>query len=73
MHAASIYMSRKLTKLIYKTYFPFVSDEMLIELVKSKPELYDLTSVHYSDNVAKRKTWVEVGRHLGCDGKKFNI
>ena len=45
---------------------------MLIELVKSKPELYDLTSLHYSDNVAKR-SWVEVSRQLGCEGKKFNL
>ena len=37
---------------------------MLIELVKGKPELYDLTSLHYSDNVAKRKGWVEITRQL---------
>ena len=37
---------------------------MLIELVKGKPELYDLTSLHYSDNVAKRRGWVEISRQL---------
>ncbi|KAK8373737.1 hypothetical protein O3P69_016561 [Scylla paramamosain] len=45
-------------------------DEMLIELVKGKPELYDLTSLHYSDNVAKRRSWVEISRQMGCEGSK---
>ncbi|XP_063874180.1 uncharacterized protein LOC135107816 [Scylla paramamosain] len=44
-------------------------DEMLIELVKGKPELYDLTSLQYSDNVAKRG-WVEISRQMGCEGSK---
>ncbi|KAK4326826.1 hypothetical protein Pmani_002683 [Petrolisthes manimaculis] len=43
---------------------------MLIELVKTKPELYDLTSLRYSDNVAKRRSWVEVSRQLGCEVSK---
>ncbi|KAK8389726.1 hypothetical protein O3P69_009016 [Scylla paramamosain] len=42
---------------------------MLIELVKGKPELYDLTSLQYSDNVAKRG-WVEISRQMGCEGSK---
>ncbi|XP_076053502.1 uncharacterized protein LOC143032523 [Oratosquilla oratoria] len=42
-------------------------DEMLIELVKGKPELYDLTSLYYSDNMAKRRSWVEISRQLGCE------
>ncbi|XP_076030767.1 uncharacterized protein LOC143018976 [Oratosquilla oratoria] len=45
-------------------------DEMLIELVKGKPELYDLTSLYYSDNMAKRRSWVEISRQLGCEGSK---
>ncbi|XP_064104818.1 uncharacterized protein LOC135214450 isoform X2 [Macrobrachium nipponense] len=44
--------------------------EMLIELVKSKPELYDLTSLHYNDNVVKRRCWDEVSWELGCAGSK---
>ncbi|KAK4318300.1 hypothetical protein Pmani_010710 [Petrolisthes manimaculis] len=53
-----------------KTAWDHAKDEMLIELVKTKPELYDLTSLRYSDNVAKRRSWVEVSRQLGCEVSK---
>ncbi|XP_045119113.1 transcription factor Adf-1-like [Portunus trituberculatus] len=45
-------------------------DEMLIEAVKSKPELYDLASPLYSNVNIKRKSWGEVNRQLGCEGCK---
>lgn len=32
-------------------------DELLIEFVRGKPELYDMGSNHYSDNVYKNKIW----------------
>lgn len=39
--------------LIKKKLFPFVASEMLIELVESKPEHYDLTSLHCSERGEK--------------------
>ena len=43
--------------------FFFISDEFLIEAVKLKPELYDLSSPYYSDTVAKRRIWTEIGQN----------
>ncbi|KAK7082419.1 hypothetical protein SK128_004946 [Halocaridina rubra] len=48
----------------------YEKDEMLIELVKTKTELYDLTSPLYSDNVVKRRSWLEIGSHLGYEGSE---
>jgi hypothetical protein len=31
-----------------------------MELVRAKPELYDLTYKLYSDNVSKKKVWEEI-------------
>ncbi|XP_071525216.1 uncharacterized protein [Panulirus ornatus] len=50
------------------TMWDYDKDEVLIELVKTKRDLYDLTSPRYSDNVAKRRHWEEIGRHLDKDG-----
>ncbi len=55
---------------VQKTPYPItatlfsITDEMLIEAVKSKPELYDLASHLYSNVNIKRKTWGEVNRQL---------
>lgn len=54
-------------------FFFFISDEFLIEAVKLKPELYDLSSPYYSDTVAKRRIWTEIGQQMSCEGKGFDI
>lgn len=40
--------------------YSFFSDKLLIELVKSKPGLYDLQSPYYSDNYYKKRMWDEI-------------
>lgn len=42
---------------------------MLIELVKTKEELYNLQSPLYSDNNYKKKVWDEIGKALNQHGK----
>ena len=44
-------------------------EELLIELVREKPELYDMSSTLYSDNIHKNKVWDEIGRTLNKSGK----
>lgn len=44
-------------------------EEKLIELVRAKPELYDLANKLYSDNVHKKKVWEEIGKALEKSGK----
>ncbi|XP_033326408.1 uncharacterized protein LOC117220505 [Megalopta genalis] len=48
----------------------FKRDEMLIELVKAKPGLYDLQSPRYSDNNYKRSVWQEIEKAVGQSGAK---
>nr|CAD7458745.1 unnamed protein product [Timema tahoe] len=43
-------------------------DELLIELVKGKNLLFDLSSPLYNNNIAKRKAWNEIGKHLEIEG-----
>lgn len=52
-------------------YYLYFSDELLIELVKNKPGLYDLQSPHYSDNNYKKRIWDEVEKAVQLNGK-FN-
>jgi hypothetical protein len=44
-------------------------EEEFIELVRAKPELYDLTHKLYSDKVHKNKVWEEIGTALKKSGK----
>ncbi|XP_068081878.1 prolyl 4-hydroxylase subunit alpha-1-like [Anabrus simplex] len=44
-------------------------DEALIELVRSKPMLYDISSSSYSDKVAKRNAWQDIAVHLKLEGE----
>ncbi|KAL3273517.1 hypothetical protein HHI36_014957 [Cryptolaemus montrouzieri] len=46
----------------------FRTDELLIELVKSKPGLYNLQSPHYSDNNYKKKMWDEIEHIVELNG-----
>ncbi|XP_071514947.1 uncharacterized protein [Panulirus ornatus] len=50
------------------TMWDYDKDEVLIELVKTKRDLYDQGSPRYSDNMAKRRHWEEIGHHLDKDG-----
>ncbi|XP_046145134.1 uncharacterized protein LOC123988584 isoform X2 [Osmia bicornis bicornis] len=43
---------------------------MLIELVKSKPGLYDLQTSQYSDAHFKKQAWNEIGKTIGQSGAK---
>jgi hypothetical protein len=43
-------------------------DELLIEFVRGKPELYDMSSNRYNDNIHKNKAWEEIGRKLNRKG-----
>jgi hypothetical protein len=45
--------------------------ELLIEYVRGKPELYDIRSNRYSDNVYKNKAWDEIGRKLNRKGNQL--
>ncbi|CAG2060581.1 unnamed protein product [Timema podura] len=45
-------------------------DELLIELVKGKNLLFDLSSPLYNNNIAKRKAWNEIGKHLEIEGSR---
>nr|CAD7268168.1 unnamed protein product [Timema shepardi] len=45
-----------------------MSNELLIELVKGKNQLFDLSSSLYNNNIAKRKAWNEIGKHLEIEG-----
>lgn len=46
----------------------FYAGEQLIELVRNKPELYDLKCPRYSDNISKRSAWNEIGSQLNVQG-----
>lgn len=48
-----------------KPTWNFEKDKMLIELVKSKPGLYNLQSPYYSDNNYKKMVWDEIGKAVG--------
>lgn len=37
-------------------------DKQLIEFVREKPEMYDVSSSGYSDNMYKNKAWEERGK-----------
>ncbi|KAG7165396.1 hypothetical protein Hamer_G007223, partial [Homarus americanus] len=47
--------------------------ELLIELVKTKAESYDLSSPRSSDNVAKRRSWEEMGSQLDKEGVNLSV
>lgn len=42
--------------------------EILVELVRGYPELYDMTHSKYSDNVRKEEIWKNIGENLGQTG-----
>ena len=44
-------------------------DGILIEVVKSKPELYDMSTPLYNNIHARRRSWIEVNKQVGCEGK----
>ncbi|XP_076753030.1 uncharacterized protein LOC143424680 [Xylocopa sonorina] len=46
----------------------FTMDEKLIELVRGKPELYDMRCQNYSDTVHKTQVWDEIGKVLSKTG-----
>ncbi|XP_014277351.1 uncharacterized protein [Halyomorpha halys] len=47
-----------------------MDDELLMELVREKSELYDLTHPKYCDTTHKTKLWKEIGRKLHQDAGK---
>ncbi|RZF43938.1 hypothetical protein LSTR_LSTR006746 [Laodelphax striatellus] len=47
-----------------------LDDELLIELVRGQPALYDFTHTHYSDAAFKMQKWQELGQILKQDGDK---
>lgn len=48
-------------------------DGLLIERVKERLELYDVSHVRYSDNIHKRNMWNEVGKSLNTSGEYTNV
>ncbi|XP_022185587.1 transcription factor Adf-1 [Nilaparvata lugens] len=47
-----------------------LDDELLIELVRGQPALYDFTHTHYSDATFKIQKWQELGQILKQDADK---
>jgi hypothetical protein len=64
-----VYFERSRGKLrILKT-----NDEILIELVRSHAELYDLSHPKYMDTTYKERIWKEVGQEMKQEGNVRNI
>lgn len=45
-----------------------MNTEMLIELVRSRPSLYDTSNKKYSDHLHKELMWREIARTLNQPG-----
>ena len=46
-----------------------VKEEQLINLVRTYPELYDLSNEHYSNQIRKNNIWKEISKELEEAGK----
>lgn len=46
-----------------------MDDELLIELVRSYPALYDLSNRKYMDSNFKQELWKKIGEEMKLDGK----
>lgn len=46
-----------------------MNDELLIELVRSRPVLYDSNNRDYLNAECKKKVWLEIGKEMNVDGK----
>lgn len=45
-----------------------MNTEMLIELVRSRPSLYDMSNKKYSDHLHKELMWIEIASTLDQPG-----
>lgn len=46
-----------------------MNDELLIELVRNRPVLYDLKDRNYLNADCKKRMWQEIGKEMNMDGK----
>lgn len=46
-----------------------ITNEDLIPLVYSKPEIWDQNSLHYTNKEVKMKTWNDIAEKLNVTGK----
>ena len=46
-----------------------MDDELLIELVRNHPVLYDLSQPKYMDSNFKQDIWNKIGEEMKVDGK----
>jgi len=46
-----------------------MNDELLIELVRKRPVLYDSNNRNYLNADCKKKVWIEIGKAMNVDGK----
>lgn len=46
-----------------------MEDEKLIEAVKKRAIIYDITSLAYRNAEKKDLTWKEIASEINCDGK----
>lgn len=46
-----------------------MGDELLIELVRNHPVLYDLSQLKYMDCNFKQDVWNKIGEEIKLDGK----
>lgn len=53
--------------------FTKMNDELVIELVRSHPVLYDLSQPKYMDSSLKQRIWINIGQEMKENSEYFFI